>query len=425
MGSVLIYFYISSMKKLILLLLIVPIVSFGQTQRELELCLALQSRSFSSINEADDALEKVLSVTGLKKNFTLTPCDGIQNALALTVQGERYIFYDKDFLKSISPSRGFSNLAILAHEIGHHLNNHALDFALYYSGVIKPETKSVRRKQELEADEFAGFVMAKLGATLAEAQEPFYSISREGDDTYSTHPSRYKRLRAVEKGYKNAGGKNVKLGSANSNNLSTIDSEMDLNNDGKVDFKDYLLKRKTKRVKSNASKKILSNEPPISISRIVEDINNILCFGCLVEINPKSLRKVYKKISKNYNKQIGFEYALNELTTSFVNKNIYVGQKIEKNTYVIYNENNFGYWRKPFDVKIENYKLLKKNNIIKKFLLKTKQKYRIFNNEYIAGAAIKEFSKGYIEILEVLKESAKIRFEGNVGYISLSTIYNQ
>ena len=49
--------------------------------------LTLQSRSFSSINEADDALEKVLSVTGLKKNFTLTPWDGIQNALALTVQG--------------------------------------------------------------------------------------------------------------------------------------------------------------------------------------------------------------------------------------------------------------------------------------------------------------------------------------------------
>ena len=128
-------------------------VSLGQTQRELELCLALQSRGFSSINEADDALERILSVTGLKKNFTLTPCDGIQNALALTVQGERYIFYDKNFLKSISSSRGFSNLAILAHEIGHHLNNHALDFAIYYSGVIKPETKAVRRKQELEAYE--------------------------------------------------------------------------------------------------------------------------------------------------------------------------------------------------------------------------------------------------------------------------------
>ena len=70
----------------------VTVISFGQTQRELELCLALQSRSFSLINEADDALEKVLSVTGLKNNFKLTPCDGIQNAHALTVQGKRYFF---------------------------------------------------------------------------------------------------------------------------------------------------------------------------------------------------------------------------------------------------------------------------------------------------------------------------------------------
>ena len=81
----------SVMKKLILLLLIIPFLSFGQTHRELELCLALQSRSFSLINEADDALEKVLSVTGLKNNFKLTPCDGIQNAHALTVQCKIYI----------------------------------------------------------------------------------------------------------------------------------------------------------------------------------------------------------------------------------------------------------------------------------------------------------------------------------------------
>lgn len=205
------------MKKLLLLLLIVPIVSFGQTKRELELCLALQSRGFSSINEADDALERVLSVTGLRKNFILTPCDGIQNALALTVEGERYIFYDKEFLKSIPSRGGFSNLAILAHEVGHHLNNHSLDFALYYSGVVKPETKSVRRQQELEADEFAGFVMAKLGASLEEAQKPFYLISSNNDDSYSTHPNRVKRLNAVKKGYLSA-NKDIQVSSSENKN---------------------------------------------------------------------------------------------------------------------------------------------------------------------------------------------------------------
>ena len=53
------------MKKLLLVLLFVPLVSFGQTKDEVQLCIAFQSRSFSSDNEADNALGKILSVTGL------------------------------------------------------------------------------------------------------------------------------------------------------------------------------------------------------------------------------------------------------------------------------------------------------------------------------------------------------------------------
>jgi hypothetical protein len=187
------------MKKLILLLLFIPLVSFGQTKEEIELCRVFQTRSFASNAEAENALNKIISVTGLKKNFTLTPCNGINNALAISVKGERYIFYDKTFMKNIGGGRGSSNLAILAHEIGHHLNNHALDIMMYR--IIEPASKEVSRKQELEADEFAGFVMAKLGATLKEAQQPLYAISDNSDDTYSTHPSRNKRLNAVKKGY--------------------------------------------------------------------------------------------------------------------------------------------------------------------------------------------------------------------------------
>ena len=59
------------MKKLILILLLVPLLSFGQTKESLELCLAFQSRSFDSDFEADNALEKILSVTGLKKKLYL------------------------------------------------------------------------------------------------------------------------------------------------------------------------------------------------------------------------------------------------------------------------------------------------------------------------------------------------------------------
>ena len=190
------------MKKLILILLLVPLLSFGQTKESLELCLAFQSRSFDSDFEADNALEKILSVTGLKKNFTLLECDNVNNASAFSIKGERYIFYNKNFMNGIGGAS--SNLAILAHEVGHHLNNHALDLILY-TGFVEPDSKEVRRRLELEADEFAGFVMARLGYSLNEAKEPFYRISNNNDDTYSTHPSRDKRLNAITEGYNRAG----------------------------------------------------------------------------------------------------------------------------------------------------------------------------------------------------------------------------
>jgi tetratricopeptide (TPR) repeat protein len=56
---------------------------------------------------------------------------------------------------------------------------------------------------EIEADEFSGFVLSKMGASLSQAQEAIALISSYADDTYSTHPSKDKRLAAIERGYNN------------------------------------------------------------------------------------------------------------------------------------------------------------------------------------------------------------------------------
>ena len=61
------------MKKLLLVLLFVPLVSFGQTKEELQLCLAAQSSSFTSDSEADNALDRILNVIGASKNFFFMP----------------------------------------------------------------------------------------------------------------------------------------------------------------------------------------------------------------------------------------------------------------------------------------------------------------------------------------------------------------
>jgi tetratricopeptide (TPR) repeat protein len=199
------------MKKLLLLLLFIPLVSFGQDYGNdsdaLKLCTAIQTNSFISDSKADNALDRILSVIGASKRFVLQPCDNINNAVATSYKGIRYILYDKDFMDSLDSGDNWSNLFILAHEVGHHINGHSLDILLYAAEAVEPETLANQRQQELEADEFAGFILGKLGATLEQTSSSINLISSEKDDTYDTHPSKSKRLASIETGFNKALGK--------------------------------------------------------------------------------------------------------------------------------------------------------------------------------------------------------------------------
>ena len=196
------------MKKLIILLFI-PLVSFGQdykNYRGVEMCLAIQqSYGFASDTDAEDALEMIMNVSGLNKNFVLQPCEDINNALAIRFNNERYIIYDPEFMSNIDGRARWRNLTVLAHEVAHHLNNHPVEVRI--SQNVDRSTYEKRKIQELEADEFAGFIMYKLGAPIDEVIKAVSSISFDGDDTYRTHPNREKRINAIKNGYKRAGFK--------------------------------------------------------------------------------------------------------------------------------------------------------------------------------------------------------------------------
>lgn len=168
----------------------------------MRLCVAIQSNNFISDVEAENALDRILSVIGASKRFVLQPCDNINNAVAISYKGVRYILYDKEFMNSISSGDNWGNLFILAHEVGHHVNGHSLDLVLYAAEAVEAETLASRRQQELEADEFAGFVLGRLGASLSETTTVLNSLANDRDDTYSTHPSKSRRLIAVNAGYK-------------------------------------------------------------------------------------------------------------------------------------------------------------------------------------------------------------------------------
>ena len=198
------------MKKLLFLLIFIPFFSFGQhygnSVDAIKLCSAIQTNNFATDLEADRALDRILSVIGASKRFVLRPCDNINNAVATSYKGVRYILYDRDLMSSINSGNNWGNLFILAHEVGHHINGHSLDLVLYAADVVEPENLANQRKQELEADEFAGFILAKLGGPISAANEIISKISTNSDDSYSTHPSRDKRLSAVRKGYNKTGG---------------------------------------------------------------------------------------------------------------------------------------------------------------------------------------------------------------------------
>ena len=164
----------------------------------------MQTNNFGTDVEAENALDKILNVIGASKRFVLQPCSKIDNAVATSYKGIRYILYDREFMKSINYGNNWGNIFVLAHEVGHHINGHSLDLVLYAADAVEPQTLAQSRQDELEADEFAGFVLAKLGADISEANKVISGISSNNDDSYSSHPSRNKRLNAVSKGYNNA-----------------------------------------------------------------------------------------------------------------------------------------------------------------------------------------------------------------------------
>ena len=194
------------MKKILFALaLLISFASFGQDYRNskdaLKLCSVLQSNNFVSDSQAEKALNRILSEIGASKRFVLQSCDNINNAVATSYKGVRYILYDRDFMYSISSGNNWGNLFILAHEVGHHINGHSVDLVLYVKDIVKSKSLANKRKQELEADEFAGFILARLGATLSQATKTINSIASNKSDTYSTHPSKSKRLNSVRIGY--------------------------------------------------------------------------------------------------------------------------------------------------------------------------------------------------------------------------------
>jgi hypothetical protein len=142
----------------------------------------------SQLPAMEDLLQEITNVMDLNGRFILEEAD-VLNLEASISHKKKYIRYNSDFITWISDVTHdkWAAIALLAHEIGHHINGHT-------------RTKGGSRPNlELEADEFAGTVLRKLGATLEESQEVMYYIAATRSS--KTHPDRRSRMLAIKKGW--------------------------------------------------------------------------------------------------------------------------------------------------------------------------------------------------------------------------------
>ncbi|XVJ64747.1 MAG: hypothetical protein HEQ40_00710 [Lacibacter sp.] len=176
-----------------------------------------QVYGFTSDNEAQTALTRIMNYTGLPVNFKLMAAD-VDNACAVIQRKSsgdmlRYIMYNQQFMIGVKDltKTHWSEISILAHEIGHHLSGHTL-----LQGGSRPDL-------ELEADRFSGYILYKMGATLDDAQVAMKTFA--SDNSSSTHPAKKSRLVAITNGWLAAKEQDNSKQPENTNQTTTTPAE--------------------------------------------------------------------------------------------------------------------------------------------------------------------------------------------------------
>lgn len=174
----------------------------GSNGKDLEVCAA-SAGNFVSEKQVEYMITDMLAKVGARNRYIIVNCTQVENCQAFLFRGKPYILYNPNFLGQVkklnfssaalpdATDKDWETLTILAHELGHHINNHLLN----------PLPDATQIDMELEADETAGFIIYLLGGTLQQAQLAYNSLSEKSS---YTHPGRSKRLEAVEKGWNDA-----------------------------------------------------------------------------------------------------------------------------------------------------------------------------------------------------------------------------
>jgi hypothetical protein len=116
-------------------------------------------------------------------------------AHAVFVRGREAVVYNPGFLDEINDRAGtpWAAVSVIAHELGHHYYGHSHE-------KIDGLPPDVLHERELEADYFSGFVLARMGASLEDAEAAQEALFADADSP--THPDSYRRLVAISAGWR-------------------------------------------------------------------------------------------------------------------------------------------------------------------------------------------------------------------------------
>ena len=92
------------MRKFLLFFLIAPIYSFGQTLDNYNFDYSkliyndVENNNFKNDSIAEGELKKILSIVGNPNRFVVKSNENVQNALAISYKGLRFILFNKEFI---------------------------------------------------------------------------------------------------------------------------------------------------------------------------------------------------------------------------------------------------------------------------------------------------------------------------------------
>lgn len=140
---------------------------------------------------AQVVFDNIMSYAGLTNIIEIYEGD-VMNALATEEKGRKIIIYNERFLKQadVQSESYWQSIFLIAHEIGHLISDH----------FTKTSPKS-NYKKELQADEFAGFILYKLGAGKEASTWIMRTALLQSDDITLTHPDKLKRDSAIKVGW--------------------------------------------------------------------------------------------------------------------------------------------------------------------------------------------------------------------------------